>query len=142
MNKKPLGDRNSPRGKKERPMIPISPSSSVPHLSTAIATLTAAHPGAACRIERGARLVIAGAVTPIYGIGYLVASESEPGRDYWVMRVNDVLHLRLRGRPPAGLPLQARLGHRPLHRLRAARRRAVRPHPAADRLRAHPARSS
>src|SRR5215212_1113340 len=54
-------------------------------------TLTSAHPVAACRIERGARLVTAGAVTPIYGIGFLVASESEPGRDYWVMRVNDVL---------------------------------------------------
>src|SRR5215216_4314924 len=65
--------------------------SSVPHLSTAVATLTAAHPGATHRIERGARLVAAGAVTPIYGIGYLVASESEPGRDYWVQRVNDVV---------------------------------------------------
>ena len=65
--------------------------SSVPHLSTSVAALTVAHPGAACRIERGARLVAAGAVTPIYGIGYFVASESEPGRDYWVMRVNDVL---------------------------------------------------
>src|SRR5215207_9280961 len=64
---------------------------SVPYLSTAVAILTAAHPGAACRIERGARLVTAGAVTPIYSIGYFVASESEPGRDYWVQRVNDVL---------------------------------------------------
>jgi len=72
-------------------MVAISPASSVPHLSTIVAALTAAHPGAACRIDRGARLVTAGAVTPIYGIGYLVASESEPGRDYWVMRVNDVL---------------------------------------------------
>ena len=72
-------------------MVAISPASSVPHLSTAVAALTAAHPGAACRIERGARLLTAGAVTPIYGIGYLVASESAPGRDYWVMRVNDVL---------------------------------------------------
>jgi uncharacterized Zn finger protein len=64
---------------------------SVPHLSTAVATLTAAHPGAACRIERGARLVAAGAVTPIYGIGHLVTSESEPGRSYWLQRVNDIL---------------------------------------------------
>src|SRR5215217_1564213 len=68
-----------------------STTGSVPQLRTAVATLTAAHPGAACRIERGARLVASGAVTPIYGIGHLVASESEPGRDYWVMRVNDVL---------------------------------------------------
>src|SRR5438034_10722806 len=88
MNKKPPGDRNSPRGKKERPMIPISPPSSVPHLSTAVATLTAAHPGAACRIERGARLVTAGAVTAIYGIGFLVASESDANRSYWVQRVD------------------------------------------------------
>ena len=68
-----------------------STTGSVPHLRIAVATLTAAHPGAACRIERGARLVTAGAVTPIYSIGFFVASESEPGRDYWVMRVNDVL---------------------------------------------------
>jgi hypothetical protein len=60
-------------------------------LRTAVATLTAAHPTAACRIERAARLVTAAAVTPIYGIGYLVASESEPERSYWVQRVNDVL---------------------------------------------------
>jgi hypothetical protein len=36
-------------------------------------------------------LVEAGAVSPVYGIGYLVASQSEPGRTYWVQRVNDVL---------------------------------------------------
>src|SRR5215212_10055909 len=85
-------------------MEAISPARSVPHLRTAVATLTAAHPAAACRIERGARLVTAGAVTPIYTIGHLVASESEPGRDYWVMRVNDVLtcdceDARQRGNP-------------------------------------------
>src|SRR5215211_3592592 len=82
---------------------------SVPHLRTAVATLTAAHPGAACRIERGARLVTAGAVTPIYGIGYLVASESEPGRDYWVQRVNDVLTCDCADCRQRGAPLQARL---------------------------------
>lgn len=65
--------------------------SSVPHLDAALATLTAAHPGATVRLERAARLVAAGAVSPVYGIGHLVASESEPGRDYWVQRVNDVL---------------------------------------------------
>ena len=72
-------------------MIAFSPASSVPHLRTAVATLTAAHPAAACRIERGARLVAAGVVSPVYGIGYLVASESDPGRSYWVQRVGDVL---------------------------------------------------
>jgi hypothetical protein len=61
---------------------------SVPQLRTAVATLTAAHPGAACRIARGARLVTAGAVTSIYGIGYFVASESQPGRSYWVQLVD------------------------------------------------------
>lgn len=63
----------------------------VAHVPTVVATLTAAHPAAACRIERGARLVADDAVSPIYGIGHLVASESEPGRSYWVMRANDVL---------------------------------------------------
>src|SRR5437870_1683010 len=71
-------------------MSQISPVSSVPHLDTAIATLTAAHPAAACRIEGGARLVAAGAVCPIYGIGYLVASASEPGRSYWVQRIDGI----------------------------------------------------
>jgi hypothetical protein len=85
-------------------MEAISPASSVPHLDAAVATLIAAHPGAPCRIERGARLVAAGAVSPVYGIGYLVASESEPGRSYWVQRVNDVLtcecaDARQRGNP-------------------------------------------
>jgi hypothetical protein len=65
--------------------------SSVPHLDAALATLTAAHPGATVRLERAARLVAAGAVSPVYGIGHLVASESEPGRSYWVQRINDVL---------------------------------------------------
>ena len=78
--------------------------SSVPYLSTAVATLTAAHPAAACRIERGARLVAAGAVSPVYGIGYLVTSESEPGRSYWVQRVGgiptcDCEDARQRGNP-------------------------------------------
>src|SRR3954449_661388 len=61
------------------------------HLDSAKATLIAAHPGATIRVERAARLVEAGAVSPVYGIGHLVASESEPGRSYWVQRVNDVL---------------------------------------------------
>ena len=50
---------------------------SVPHLSAAVATLTAAHPTAAYRLERGARLVTAGAVTGVYGIGYFVTSEND-----------------------------------------------------------------
>src|SRR5689334_21349260 len=63
----------------------------VAQLPVIVTTLTAANPGAACRIARGAALVAAGAVTPIYSIGFFVASESESGREYWVMRVNDVL---------------------------------------------------
>ena len=56
----------------------------------ALATLTAAHPAATIRLERAARLVEAGAVSPVYGIGHLVTSGSEPGRAYWLQRVNDV----------------------------------------------------
>jgi hypothetical protein len=64
---------------------------SVAYLPAALATLTAAHPAASVRLERAARLVAAGAVSPVYGVGHLVASESEPERSYWVQRVNDVL---------------------------------------------------
>src|SRR4051794_12531464 len=45
--------------------------------------------GAGVRIARGAALVVADAVEPVHGIGYLVASE--PGRSYWVQGVDDVL---------------------------------------------------
>jgi hypothetical protein len=56
-----------------------------------VTALTAAHPGAAARIARGAALVVADAVAPVHGIGFLVTSASEPGRSYWVQRVGDVL---------------------------------------------------
>src|SRR3954454_679615 len=72
-------------------MLPTNSATTALYLDSAKATLVAAHPGASIRLERGARLVTAGAVSPVYGIGYLVASESEPGRSYWVQRVNDVL---------------------------------------------------
>jgi hypothetical protein len=72
-------------------MFPTNHATMSLHLNSALATLTAAHPGATIRLERAARLVVAGAVSPVYGIGHLVASESEPGRSYWVQRVNDVL---------------------------------------------------
>src|SRR4029453_8578090 len=71
--------------------VTTSTASSVPHLDAAVATLTAAHPGAACRIARGARLVTAGAVSPLYGIGYLVAGGGAPGGSYWAQRVNHAL---------------------------------------------------
>ena len=67
-----------------------TPTTILAHLPAVVAALTAAHPGAACRIERGARLVAAGAVAPVYGIGFLVESASEPGRAYWVQRVGEV----------------------------------------------------
>src|SRR2546430_15508762 len=83
---------------------PTTASVSVSDLRPMVAGFQAAHPGAACRIERGARLVTAGAVTPIYGIGHLVASESEPGRSYWVQRIDgtptcDCEDARQRGNP-------------------------------------------
>src|SRR5215208_6703025 len=71
-------------------MEPITPTATLPHLRTALAALTAAQPAATIRLERAARLVEAGAVSSVYGIGHMVASESEPGRSYWVQRVNDV----------------------------------------------------
>jgi hypothetical protein len=72
-------------------MEPITPTATVPHLRTVLAALTAAHPAATIRLRRAARLVEAGAVSPVYGIGHMVASEMEAGRSYWVQRVNDVM---------------------------------------------------
>jgi|SRR3954447_3846861 hypothetical protein len=72
-------------------MPPITPHGHLPHLATALGALCSAHPEAAIRLERAARLVSQGAVKPVYGIGHLIASESEPGRSYWVQRVNRVL---------------------------------------------------
>jgi hypothetical protein len=62
--------------------------SSVPPLDAALLTLATAHPEARARLDRAAQLVAAEAVTPIYGLGYLVASQSEPGRSYWVQLVD------------------------------------------------------
>jgi hypothetical protein len=61
------------------------------YLEAAKATLIAAHPAAAFRLKRAARLVSGGAVSPVYGIGHLIASESDSRQSYWVQRVNDVL---------------------------------------------------
>src|SRR4051794_30021353 len=72
-------------------MEPINPTGNVAHLATALAALSSAQPEATIRLERAARLVSVGAVNPVYGIGHLVASESETGRSYWVQSVNDVL---------------------------------------------------
>src|SRR5215204_7751940 len=62
----------------------------VPHLPAIVTTLTAAHPGAACRIARGAALVATGAVERVYGV-YLVVSASTPDRAYGVIRLGALL---------------------------------------------------
>src|SRR5437763_6707510 len=80
----------TPRGHGGSDMT-ATPTTILAHLPAIVAALTAAHPGAVCRIARGAALVVADAVAPVYSIGYLVASASEPGRSYWVQRVGDVL---------------------------------------------------
>jgi SWIM zinc finger len=62
----------------------------VAHLPAIVTTLTAANPGAACRIARGAALVAAGAVERVYNV-FLVTSASTPDRDYAVMRIGALL---------------------------------------------------
>jgi uncharacterized Zn finger protein len=58
----------------------------VAHLPAIVTTLTAANPGAAERIARGAALVAAGAVERVYNV-FLVTSASAPDRAYAVMRI-------------------------------------------------------
>src|SRR3954454_16315250 len=67
-----------------------TPTTIVAHLPAIIAALTAAHPGAACRIERGAALVAAGAVERAHNV-YLVTSASAPDRAYGVIRLGALL---------------------------------------------------
>src|SRR4051794_21595753 len=62
----------------------------VAQLPAIIAALTAAHPGAACRITCGAALVDAGAVERVYNV-YLVTSASAPDRAYGVIRLGALL---------------------------------------------------
>jgi SWIM zinc finger len=62
----------------------------VTHLPAIVTTLTAAHPASACRIERGAALVAAGAVERVYNV-YLVTSASTPDRAYGVIRLGTLL---------------------------------------------------
>src|SRR4051794_32376746 len=62
----------------------------VTHLPAIVTTLTAANPAAACRIQRGAALVAAGAVERVHNI-YLVTSASTPDRAYGVIRLGALL---------------------------------------------------
>jgi hypothetical protein len=62
----------------------------VAHLPAIVTTLTAANPGAACRIARGAALVAAGAVERVYNV-WLVTSASTPNRAYGVIRLGALL---------------------------------------------------
>src|SRR4051794_9229867 len=75
----------------------------VAHLPAVVTTLNAAHPGAACRIARGAALVAAGAVERVYNV-WLVTSASTHNRAYGVVRVGELLtcdceDARRRGNP-------------------------------------------
>src|SRR5262245_33546198 len=67
-----------------------TPTSIVAHLPAIVTALTTAHPGAACRIARGAALVAAGAVERVYNV-FLVISASTPDRAYVVIRCGALL---------------------------------------------------
>src|SRR3954462_10566073 len=67
-----------------------TPATIVAHLPAIVAALTAAHPGAACRITRGAARVAAGAVERVHPV-YLVTSASTPDRAYGVIRLGALL---------------------------------------------------
>jgi len=67
-----------------------TPTTIVTHLPAIVAALTAAHPGAACRIARGAALVAAGAVERVYNV-FVVTSASTADRAYVVVRTGALL---------------------------------------------------
>ena len=67
-----------------------TPTTILAHLPAIVAALTVAHPGAACRIARGAALVAAGAVERVYGV-YVVTSASTADHAYVVVRTGALL---------------------------------------------------
>ena len=67
-----------------------TPSTILAHLPAIVAALTAAHPGAACRIARGAALVAAGAVERVYNV-YVVTSATTADHAYVVVRTGALL---------------------------------------------------
>ena len=67
-----------------------TPTTILAHLPAIVAALTAAHPGAACRIARGAALVAAGAVERVYNV-FVVTSASTADHAYVVVRTGALL---------------------------------------------------
>jgi hypothetical protein len=67
-----------------------TPTTILAHLPAIVVALTAAHPGAACRIARGAALVAAGAVERVYNV-YVVTSASVADHAYVVVRTGALL---------------------------------------------------
>jgi hypothetical protein len=84
--------------------IPQAPSFSLSTLRTVLAELTERYPQRAGRLVKAANIVAVRSIAPVYGIGWLVESESEAGKTYWVQPVDalltcDCMDFRQRGGP-------------------------------------------
>jgi hypothetical protein len=86
------------------PIVADVPTFSLATLRATLAELTAEHPTRAGRLVKTANIVAVRAIRPVYGIGWLVESETEAGKTYWVMPVDaqmtcDCQDYRQRGGP-------------------------------------------
>jgi hypothetical protein len=66
-----------------------TPTFSLATLRTVLAELTVEHPERAGRLVKAANIVAVRSISPVYGIGWLVESETDAGKTYWVMPVED-----------------------------------------------------
>jgi hypothetical protein len=69
--------------------VPQAPTFSLATLRIALAELTLEHPERAGRLVKAANIVAVRSISPVYGIGWLVESETDAGKTYWVMPVED-----------------------------------------------------
>jgi hypothetical protein len=84
--------------------IPQAPTFSLATLRTVLAELTERYPQRAGRLVKAANIVAVRSIAPVYGIGWLVSSEVDADKTYWVQPVDalltcDCMDFRQRGGP-------------------------------------------
>jgi hypothetical protein len=86
------------------PAQSTAPAFSLATLRTVLAELTQEHPDREWRLVKAANIVAVRTIAPVYGIGWLVGSETDAGKSYWVQPVDgqatcDCMDFRQRGGP-------------------------------------------
>jgi hypothetical protein len=81
-----------------------APTFSLATLRTVLAELTEQYPDRAWRLVKAANIVAVREITAYHGIGWLVGSETDAAKSYWVQPVNglmtcDCMDFRQRGGP-------------------------------------------